>query len=173
MERIRTRGGVVCAPCAGYRGHPLRTRDFEKPETKEKRGGNVKRYRACFLGRMPSCRAHVLAVLSVRCSTRKERVSRRLSTFLTNVPGRHLGEGWRLVLPQISPHQLCYLFHILQIDSPDRQVSSPLSPIFSLFLEPSGKWSHKLQDPLAEEEQAQRSTPPLLQHWRSRPRNPA
>jgi len=34
--------------------------------------------------------------------------------------------------------------------------------------------SHKLQDLLAEDEQAQRSTPPLMiQHRRSGPRNPA
>jgi hypothetical protein len=35
------------------------------------------------------------------------------STFLTNAPGRHLCEGWRLVCPQISPTKLCYLFHVL------------------------------------------------------------
>src|SRR5881398_3139041 len=70
-------------------------------------------------GRMPCCRAHVLPVLSARCSTLKERVSRRLCTFLTHAPGRHLCEGWRLALPQISPYEICYLFHILQIDSPE------------------------------------------------------
>src|SRR5437764_3212747 len=36
--------------CAGYVVHPFRTKSFEKPETKEKRGGNVKRERACFQG---------------------------------------------------------------------------------------------------------------------------
>src|SRR2546429_9704081 len=55
----------------------------------------------------------------------------------------------------------------------NRRVSSPLSPIFSLLLEPSGKLSHKLQDLLTEEEQAQRSTPPLLQQRRPGSRNPA
>jgi hypothetical protein len=35
----------------GYVGHALRTRFFEKRETKEKRGGNVKWERACFLGK--------------------------------------------------------------------------------------------------------------------------
>src|SRR6266567_5111968 len=55
----------------------------------------------------------------------------------------------------------------------NRRVSSPLSPILYLFLEPSGKLYKKLQDLLAEEEQAQRSTPPLLQHRRPGPRNPA
>src|SRR2546421_6796150 len=53
----------------------------------------------------------------------------------------------------------------------NRRVSSPLSPIFSLFLEPLGKLYQKLQDLLAEDEQAQRSTPPLLEHRRSGPRN--
>ena len=37
--------------CAGYGGHPLRTRFFEKRETKEKRGVHVKWERACFLGK--------------------------------------------------------------------------------------------------------------------------
>ena len=36
--------------CAGYVGHPLRTRFFEKRETKEKRGVNGKGERACFFG---------------------------------------------------------------------------------------------------------------------------
>src|SRR5437588_8138852 len=40
--------------------------------------------------------------------------------------------------------------------SRNRRVSSPLSPIFSLFLEPLGKLYHKLQGLLAEDEQAQR-----------------
>jgi hypothetical protein len=34
----------------------------------------------------------------------------------------------------------------------NRRVSVPLSPIFSLFLAPSGKLSHKLQDLLTEDE---------------------
>src|SRR3989440_11543843 len=54
-----------------------------------------------------------------------------------------------------------------------RRVSSPLSPIFSLFLVPSGKLSHKLQYLLAEDEKAQRITPPIIQHRRPGPRNPA
>jgi hypothetical protein len=33
-------------PCAGSLVHPFRKRSFEKRETKEKRGGNVKRERA-------------------------------------------------------------------------------------------------------------------------------
>jgi len=36
-----------------------------------------------------------------------------LSPFLTNAPGRHLCEGWRLVFPQIYPYKLCYVFPIL------------------------------------------------------------
>ena len=43
----------------------------------------------------------------------EERVSRRLATLQTHAAGRPLCEGWRRVLPQISPYQLCYLFHIL------------------------------------------------------------
>jgi len=48
----------------------------------------------------------------------------------------------------------------------NRRVSSPLSPIFSLLLEPSGKLFKKLQDLLAEDEQAQKITPPIIQHQR-------
>ncbi len=55
----------------------------------------------------------------------------------------------------------------------NRRDSAPLSPIFSLFLAPSGKLSHKLQDLLAEDEQAQRSTSSLIQHRGPGPRNPA
>jgi hypothetical protein len=74
---------------------------------------NVKRERAIFLGE--GCRVAVRKCFRscLRGSTLKERVSRRLSTFLTKAAGRHLCEGWRLVFPQISPYQLCYFFHIL------------------------------------------------------------
>src|SRR2546421_12183094 len=48
----------------------------------------------------------------------------------------------------------------------NRRVSAPLSPILYLFLEPSGKLYQKLQDLLAEEEQAQNITPPMIQHQR-------
>jgi hypothetical protein len=51
--------------------------------------------------------------------------------------------------------------------------STPLSPIFSLFLTPSGKLSQKLHYLLTEDEQAQRSTPSLIRHRRPGPRNPA
>ena len=53
----------------------------------------------------------------------------------------------------------------------NRRVSGPLSPIFSLFLAPSGNLSQKLQDLLAEDEKAQRSTPPILQQRRPGPGN--
>jgi lactate dehydrogenase-like 2-hydroxyacid dehydrogenase len=43
--------------CAGYLVHPLRTRSFEKRETREKRGVNVERERAWFLGE--GCRGAV------------------------------------------------------------------------------------------------------------------
>src|SRR2546421_3776116 len=66
--------GATELRCAGYLVHLFRTRYFEKRETREKRGVNVKRERAWFLGgRMPYCSAHVLPVVSARCSTRKER----------------------------------------------------------------------------------------------------
>jgi DNA-directed RNA polymerase subunit N (RpoN/RPB10) len=48
-----------------------------------------------------------------------------------------------------------------------------LSPILYLFLSPSGKLYQKLQYLLAEDEKAQRITPPILQHRRPGPRNPA
>jgi hypothetical protein len=41
------------------------------------------------------------------------------STFQADAAGRTLCEGWRLVCPQISPYQLCYVFPILEIDSPE------------------------------------------------------
>jgi hypothetical protein len=61
-----------------------------------------------------SARGRVCEVLDTETPREQTR-----STFLTNVPGRHLCDGWRLVFPQISPYQLCYLFHILQIGSPE------------------------------------------------------
>ena len=54
-----------------------------------------------------------------------------------------------------------------------RRVSAPLSPIFSLFLAPSGKLSHKIHYLLAEDEQAQRSTSSMIHHRRPGPSNPA
>ncbi len=48
-----------------------------------------------------------------------------------------------------------------------------LSPILYLFLAPSGKLYQKLQYLLAEDEKVQRSTPPIIQHRRPGPRNPA
>ena len=47
---------------------------------------------------------------------------------------------------------------------PYRRVSAPLSPIFSLFLSPSGKLYQKLQILLAEDEKAQ--TPLVLETQR-------
>ncbi|HCF87246.1 MAG TPA: hypothetical protein DEV72_18835, partial [Ktedonobacter sp.] len=46
-------------------------------------------------------------------------------------------------------------------------------PILYLFLEPSGKLYQKLQFLLAEDEKAQKSTPPIIQHRRPGPGNPA
>src|SRR6266700_7665149 len=56
----------------------------------------------------------------------------------------------------------------------NRRVSAPLSPIFSLLLEPSGTLSQKVQHLLAEEERAEGSPPPaVIKHRRPGPRNPA
>ena len=54
----------------------------------------------------------------------------------------------------------------------NRRVSAPLSPIFSLFLEPSGNLSLKVQHLLAEDELVQRSTLPLLKNRRPGPNHP-
>jgi hypothetical protein len=54
----------------------------------------------------------------------------------------------------------------------NRRVSAPLSPIFSLFLVPSGKLYQKLQYLLAEDDKAQRSTPLIIQHRRPGPKRP-
>jgi len=55
-----------------------------------------------------------------------------------------------------------------------RRVSSPLSPIFYLFLAPSGKLYQKLQRFLTEEEQSAANDPPVLEkQQRPGPRNPA
>ena len=54
----------------------------------------------------------------------------------------------------------------------NRRVSAPLSPIFSLFLAPSGKLYLKVQSFLAEDKLFQRSNPPLLKHRRPGPKYP-
>ena len=55
-----------------------------------------------------------------------------------------------------------------------RRVSSPLSPIFSLFLEPTGRLYHKVQHLLAEEERAEGSPPPaVIKQRRPGPKQPA
>src|SRR5256885_12694903 len=99
--------------CAGYLVHPLRTRSFEKRETQEKRGGNVKRERAWFLGKdamleWASAPGLVCEVLDTEPACEQAH-----STFLTHAAGSHPCERWRLVCPQISPYQLCHLFPIL------------------------------------------------------------
>src|SRR5437016_13930018 len=53
-----------------------------------------------------------------------------------------------------------------------RRVSAPLSPIFSLFLAPSGKLYLKVQHLLAEDKLFQRSNLPLSRHRRPGPRHP-
>jgi hypothetical protein len=54
----------------------------------------------------------------------------------------------------------------------NRRESSILSPIFSLFLAPSGKLYLRAQHLLAGDELVQRSNPPLPKHRRSGPKQP-
>ena len=57
---------------------------------------------------------------------------------------------------------------------PYRRVSSPLSPIFYLFLAPSGKLYQKVQPLLASEEPAEGSPPPaVIKHRLPGPKSPA
>ena len=51
-------------------------------------------------------------------------------------------------------------------------MSGTLSPIFYLFLTPSGKLYLKVQHFLAGDELFQRSNPPLIKHRRPRPEHP-
>ena len=51
-------------------------------------------------------------------------------------------------------------------------MSSSLSPIFYLFLAPSGTLYLKVQNLLSEDELVQRSNPPLLKHRRPGPKHP-
>ncbi|SRR2546430_14708747 len=54
----------------------------------------------------------------------------------------------------------------------NRRVSAPLSPIFSLFLAPSGKLYLKMQRLLAGDKLFQRSNPLLIKHRRLGPKYP-
>jgi len=54
---------------------------------------------------------------------------------------------------------------------PDRRVSSSLSPIFSLFLIPSGILYQKVQHLLAEDEAPEGSPPPVMKHRRPGPKH--
>ena len=54
----------------------------------------------------------------------------------------------------------------------NRRVSSALSPIFYLFLAPSGKLYLQVQHPLAGDELSQSSDPPLLKRRRPYPKHP-
>jgi len=58
------------------------------------------------------------------------------------------------------------------INRRNRRVSVPLSPIFSLFLAPSGKLYLKVQHLLAADQTAQSSNPPFLKHRRPGPKHP-
>jgi hypothetical protein len=55
----------------------------------------------------------------------------------------------------------------------NRRVSSPLSPIFSLLLAPSGTLSQKVQHLLSKEEPAEGSPPAVIKQRRPGPRYPA
>jgi hypothetical protein len=56
----------------------------------------------------------------------------------------------------------------------NRRVSAPLSPIFSLFLAPTGILYQKVQCPLAEEKPAEGSPPPaVIKQRRPGPKQPA
>jgi hypothetical protein len=81
----------------------------------------------------------------MRCKTGKKEKSVKFDRFLRCITciERYLGEK--------SPRR-------------NRRVSVPLSPIFSLFLSPSGKLSQKLQQLLAEDEKAQVS--PVIEKQR-------
>jgi hypothetical protein len=54
----------------------------------------------------------------------------------------------------------------------NRRVSSSLSPIFYLFLAPSGKLFLEVQHLLREDELFQRNNPPLIKHRRPGPKHP-
>ena len=54
----------------------------------------------------------------------------------------------------------------------NRRVSSSLSPIFYLFLIPSGILYQKVQHLLAKDESSGQSQPPLLKHRRPGPQHP-
>ena len=63
---------------------------------------------------------------------------------------------------------------IVQIVDRNRRDSATLSPIFYLFLAPSGKLYLKVRRLLAEEETAEGSTPPVvIKHLRPGPKHPA
>ncbi len=64
-------------------------------------------------GRMPWCNAHVLPVEGFEVLDTERACEQATLHVSDNSPGSHLCEGWRLVFPQISPYQLCYLFLIL------------------------------------------------------------
>ena len=51
-------------------------------------------------------------------------------------------------------------------------MSSSLSPIFYLFLIPSGILFQKVQYLLAEDETPDGSHPPIMKHWRPGPKHP-
>ena len=51
-------------------------------------------------------------------------------------------------------------------------MSSALSPIFSLFLAPSGELYQKVQHLLAEDETPEGSHPPVIKHRRPGPKHP-
>jgi hypothetical protein len=98
MRLIRVGAGT----CAGYLVHPFRKKCFEKRETKEKRGGNVKRGQAWSLGKDAVLRCASVPGLVCEGLETEPAWEQSLRMFLTHAAGRHLCEGWRLVCAQIS-----------------------------------------------------------------------
>ena len=99
--------------CAGSLGHALRTRSFEKRETKEKRGVYVKWKRAYFLGKNAVVQWASAPGLVCEVLEMEPAWEQALSRLLTHAARSQLCEGWRPVCPQISPYQLYYLFHAI------------------------------------------------------------
>src|SRR2546429_7177369 len=103
LQAQQESGSQHFSPCTGYVGHALRTRSFEKRETKEKRGGNVKRERAWFLGEGCLLRCASVPGLVYEGLDTEPAWEQSLRLFLAHAAGRPLCEGWRLVFPQICP----------------------------------------------------------------------
>src|SRR2546421_185993 len=81
--------------CAGSLGHALRTRSFEKRETKEKRGVYVKWKRAYFLGKNAVVQWASAPGLVCEVLEMEPAWEQALSRLLTHAARSQLCEGWR------------------------------------------------------------------------------